>query len=466
MNDPAAADLCRLLIRAPSRSFEIAAPSEVPLAELLPTLVLYAEGDNGEDLDESGLEHDGWVLQQLGDEPFEEDETVRSLGLCHGETLYLRPRRDQLPPIHFDDLTDGVATGMAERPDRWRPAFTRVLLQSLGLLVLLTGLTVLATGGSGGLTALTAAASAVLMLLSAWAASRAMGDLPAATGLAAMAILYMALAGAAVPSGEPGLSLLGAVVLAGAMSAAGATVLGVAAVAGSVPFFTGLVTAEVLALLGALSLMFLPGASVPAVAGMVALIALLAGTFAPQLAFRLSGLRLPPLPSNPEQLQEGIDPFPARAVLDRTHLADRFQTALYAAIGAVLTVCLVVLATAPGWIAATLCVIVSTVLLLQTRGVASAWQRVAMVAPAWTGLTALALDFAWTASAVPRSLALLALFAFTTALAVASWTVPGRRQLPHWGRAAEIIQILLCVAVFSLVLAGFGVFGALRSIGG
>ncbi|MFI6576139.1 type VII secretion integral membrane protein EccD [Nocardiopsis sp. NPDC050513] len=466
MTDPAAADLCRLVIRAPSRSFEIAAPSEVPLSELVPTFVLYAEGDNGEDLDESGLEHDGWVLQQLGDEPFEEDETLRSLGLCHGETLYLRPRRDQLPPIHFDDLTDGVATGMAERPDRWRPEYSRVLLQGLGLAVLLTGLAVMAIGGFGTLTALTAASSAVLMLLSAAAASRAMGDLPAATALAALAALSMALAGAAVPVGEPGLSLLGARILSGSMTAAGATVLGLAAVAGSVPFFTGLFAVEVLTVLGGIALMFVPGASVPAVAGMVALIALLVGTFAPQLAFRLSGLRLPPLPSNPDQLQEGIDPYPARAVLDRTHLADRFQTGLYAATGAVLTVCLVVLAASPGWVPVTLCVIVALVLLLQTRGVASAWQRAFLVAPPWIGLTALTVLFAWTADPFPRSLALITLFAVTTVLAIVSWTVPGRRQLPHWGRAAEIVQSLLCVAIFSLVLAGFDVFAALRGIGG
>ncbi|WP_028649447.1 type VII secretion integral membrane protein EccD [Nocardiopsis sp. CNT312] len=466
MNDPAAADLCRLLVRAPSRSFEIAVPSDVPLSELLPTFVLYAEGDNGEDLDESGLEHDGWVLQQLGDEPFEEDETAGSLGLCHGETLYLRPRRDQLPPIHFDDLTDGVATGMAERGDRWRPAYTRMLLQGLSLAVLVTGLAVLVTGGLGGLTALTAASSAVLMLLSAWAASRAMGDLLASTGLATTAVLYMALAGASVPTGEPGLKLAGAMVLAAAMAAAGASVLGLAAVAGSVPFFAGLFTVEVLTLLGALALMFLPGASVPAVAGLIALIALLLGTFVPQLAFRAAGLRLPPLPANPEQLQEGIDPFPARAVLDRTQLADRFQTALYGAIGAVLTVCLVVLALEPGWVEVSLCVIVSLVVLLQARGATSAWQRAFMVGPAWIGLTALALAFAWTAGPLARSLTLLTLFAVTAVLAIVSWAVPGRRQLPHWGRAAEIIQIVLCVAVFSLVLAGFGVFGALRSIGG
>ncbi|WP_150255754.1 type VII secretion integral membrane protein EccD [Nocardiopsis deserti] len=466
MNDVASPDLCRLLIRAPERSFEIAAPTEVPLSEILPTLVLYAEGDNGEDLDESGLEHDGWVLQQLGDEPLEEDETLRSLGLCHGETLYLRPRRDQLPPVHFDDLTDGVATGLGERPDRWRPEATRVLLQALGLVVLFTGLAVLVSGGPGLLTAVSAACSSILMLLSAWAASRAMGDLAAATGLAAAATLYMAVAGASVPSGDPGTALTGARVLTGSVTAAGASVLGLAAVAGSVPFFAGLFTAEVLCALGALALMFIPGATVPAVAALTALIALLLGTFAPQLAFRLSGLKLPPLPSNPDQLQEGIDPYPARGVLDRAALADRFQTALYASTGAVLTVCLVVLGSSPGWAPITLCVIVSLVMLLQSRGLASAWQRSFVVAPPWIGLTALVLVLVWTADPLPRTLAMVGLFAASAILAVVSWNLPGTRPLPHWGRAAEIIQSLLTVAIVPLVLAIFGVFSLLRGIGG
>ncbi|MBV2363583.1 type VII secretion integral membrane protein EccD [Streptomonospora nanhaiensis] len=466
MNDPTASDLCRLLVRAPSRSFEIAAPTDIPVAELVPTLVLYAEGDEGEDLDEAGLEHDGWVLQQLGDEPLDEDETLRSLGLCHGETVYLRPRRDQLPPIHFDDLIDGVATGMSERPDRWRPAYTRVLLQSLALAALLGALLVPAAGGMTLLTAVTCAFSGLVMLASAWAASRAMGDLPAATGLAAVAALYLAVAGAAMPTGDPGVSLLGAQLLTGAMTAAGATVLGVAAVAGSLPFFTGMVVTEALLALGALGLMLLPNSSPSAVAAALALVALLVGTFAPQLAFRISGLRLPPLPANPEQLQQGIDPYPARDVLDRSALADKYQTALLAGTGAVLAGCLTVLAVSPGWVSPTVCVLVALVMLLQTRGLGGAWQRAFMTAPPCVGLAVLVLAFAFSSGWLGRSLILLGIFVAVTVLTILSWNLPGSRPLPHWGRAAEIIQSLITIAIFPLVLAAFGVFGALRAIGG
>lgn len=466
MNDSSAGDPCRLLIRAPERSFEIAAPVEVPLSEIIPTLVLYAEGDDGEDLDEAGLEHDGWVLQQLGDEPLEEDETLSSLGLCHGETLYLRHRRDQLPPVHFDDIVDGVANGISERSDLWEPAHLRVLLQVLGLVVLFTGLVVMAGAGLNPFTAIGAAASSLLMLASAWAASRAMSDLTAAKGLAGTATLAMGFAGACVPSGEPGSFLLGATILTASLTAAGASVLGVAAVAGVIPFFTGLFVVEALGVIAGLSLMFLPGTFSVQAAALVGTIALFVGTYSPQLAFRLSGLRMPALPANPEQLQEDIEPFPARRVLDRTALADRFQTSLYASTGLVLAVCLTVLSTAPGWAPKTLAVIMCLVMLLQTRGLTSAWQRIFMTAPPWIGLMVLAVDLAWSADPVQRLLAVVGLFAVTTLLTVISWSLPGTRPIPHWGRAAEIVQLILCIGIVPLVLALYGVYGLLRGIGG
>jgi len=293
-----------------------------------------------------------------------------------------------------------------------------------------------------------------------------MGDLPAATGLAATAALYMATAGAAMPTGDPGTALLGAQLLTGAMTAAGATVLGVAAVAGAVPFFSGLITAEVLLVLGALGLMLLPNGTLPAVAAALALITLFVGTYSPQLAFRLSGLKLPPLPSNPDQLQQGIDPFVARGVLDRAGLADRFQSGLLAATGAVLAACLIVLALAEGWVATTVCILVVLVMLLQTRGLAGAWQRAFMTVPPCVGLATLVVSFAASSGALGRSLVLLGVFAVITVLAVLSWNLPGTRPLPHWGRAAEIIQSLITVAIFPLVLASFGVFTAIRGIGG
>ncbi len=466
MSDSPTPGLCRLVVRAPDRTFEIVVPSDVPLAELLPTIVLYAEGDSGDDLDESGLEHDGWVLQQLGSPALEEDGSIQALGLFDGETLYLRPRRDQLPPIHFDDLIDGVANGMAERRHSWRPTYTRRLLHGLSLSTLFAGFILLAMGGMNGLTALIAGGAAVILLLGAWAASRAMGDLTAATGLAAAAVLYMGLAGAAIPMGDPGIPLLGARVLAACMAAAGATVLGLAAVAGSVPFFAGLIVFQIFGAVSATTLMLAPGLTMTGIAGAVSALAILVGTFAPAIAFRISGLRLPPLPSNTEQLQEAIDPHPARDVLDRTALADGYQSAILAATGAIHAIALFILAPGPGWLPITLGVVISLVLLLQSRGIANAGQKLCLTAPAYGGLAFTVLAAAADAGTLGRLLALLGVLAAAAALTCLAWTMPGRRGLPHWGRAAEIIQLLAAIAMVCLVFGNLGLYGTLRGIGG
>jgi len=46
------------------------------------------------------------------------------------------------------------------------------------------------------------------------------------------------------------------------------------------------------------------------------------------------------------------------------------------------------------------------------------------------------------------------------------WTVPGRRMVPYWGRAAEILHSLLAIALLPLTLWLLGVFGTLRGLFG
>ena len=49
----------------------------MPVADLLPTVIGYG----GDDLEETGLEHGGWVLQRLGGPPLDPESTLDSLGL-------------------------------------------------------------------------------------------------------------------------------------------------------------------------------------------------------------------------------------------------------------------------------------------------------------------------------------------------------------------------------------------------
>src|SRR5262249_44267683 len=138
-----AGEMCRLVICGPDRRIEVAVPTNVPVADLFPTLLRQI----GQELADRGLEHDGWVLQRLGEPPLDEDLGTAPLGLRDGAGLHLRPRSGQFPPFDFDDLIDGVAVGMAERSGRWRPEMTRRAGTAVLALTLGVGLAVIALPG-------------------------------------------------------------------------------------------------------------------------------------------------------------------------------------------------------------------------------------------------------------------------------------------------------------------------------
>ncbi|MEV4089178.1 EsaB/YukD family protein, partial [Nonomuraea fuscirosea] len=114
-------DLCRVTVVTPRGFLDLGLPPDIPLGNLLPTLLRIA----GEGLAEAGLAHGGWVLQRLGAPPFDPDATLSELAVHDGELLHLRPRGHELPEAVFDDVADAVATGVLERTGRWQPAATR-----------------------------------------------------------------------------------------------------------------------------------------------------------------------------------------------------------------------------------------------------------------------------------------------------------------------------------------------------
>ncbi|MFF2749679.1 type VII secretion integral membrane protein EccD [Kitasatospora sp. NPDC058048] len=448
---------------APGTAFELAVPADVPLADLLPAVL----GHAGPGLAEEGLEHGGWVLQRLGEEPLDEERTAEALGLHDGDALYLRARHEALPEVHFDDLVDGVATGMNERGDTWRPALTRVLSLALALTALAAGWVLLALSGPAAPREAAAAAVAVLLLLGAASASRAMADAGAGAALGAAAVPYLALAALLLPNGPGGSGggeLLGARILAASSAGAGAAVLALAAVGAAAPLFLGV---ALVALLGVLSgVLVLAGMTLAQLVAVVGVVAVLVGAFVPSLAFRLSGLRLPMLPRNADELQENIEPVPAAAVLPRALVADDYLMALHTAIGAVCGVCLAVLPFADGWAGPAEAGALSLLLLLHGRAVGSIRQRLAVLLPGVLGGLVLLARAAAGASAIDRLLLLGVLLTLTAALLVAAWTVPGRRLLPYWGRLADVLHTLSALALLPLALQACGVYHTLRGLAG
>ena len=132
--------LVRLRLIVGARSVELAVPTEVPFADLLPAVLRHA----GQDLADQGVEHEGWVLQRFGHPPLDENRTAAELGLTDGETVHMRPRAEALPEIDFDDLVDGIAGQVRAREDRWNDRLTRWTLLAFAGLALLLGWTTLA----------------------------------------------------------------------------------------------------------------------------------------------------------------------------------------------------------------------------------------------------------------------------------------------------------------------------------
>ncbi|MDT0399217.1 MULTISPECIES: type VII secretion integral membrane protein EccD [Streptomyces] len=465
MTEIQTASLCRVTVRAPARTVDLAVPSDVPVADLLPTVIGYG----GDDLEESGLEHGGWVLQRLGGPPLDPESTLDSLGLRDGEELYLRPRTEALPEVHIDDLVDGIADGMSRRPHGWSPEAGRRLLLGLAAATLALGLVLLAVPGTAGwIRAVAASATGLLLIAGAGSASRAVGDAGAGSVLGLAAAPYFALAGWLLPGGDlggaDGDAVLGARLLAASAAAGAGAVLALAAVGVYPALFIGAACVAAAGALGAalITLDLAPGQA----AAVVAVVVVLFGGFVPSLSFRLAGMRMPPLPTNVQQLQQGIDPYSSTDVDARSALADGWMTALYGAIGLVCLPCTVALLTEPGLAEILTVVALSLLLLLHSRGLGNVWQRLALTTAGAWGVVLLLLVSARSLAPADRLTLTAGLLGLTAALTIASWTVPGRRLVPYWGRAAELLHSLAALAILPLTLWSMGVYGWLRGING
>ncbi|MDG4771188.1 type VII secretion integral membrane protein EccD [Solwaraspora sp. WMMD792] len=445
--------LCRLVVVVPSGRVELAVPTDVVVAELLPAVVRLG----GEELAEAGIPHGGWTLQRLDGSRLDGEQTLRQAGLVDGEQLYLRPYYAEIPAVHFDDMVDGVVTTMADRPDTWRPAWTRALLLAWvgGALVLLLAL--LAGAGRPGTFA--ALAVGVIGLGVATAVARARVHPAAAGVLAAVGTAYVAV-GVTVFAPGAGAALL----LAGLAVVAAALVAVPAVGSRTAPVFTAVCLAGTMAALGGVTL--LVGATAAGAAAIVAVTTVVVDSLLPATAFRLSGLRMPMLPTDAGQLADEVDPLPDTGVRRRTARADVFLNWLYLASGTVAGACLFVLAGQDGWWTFALTAVLTLRLLLHALVLRARWQRLAAVVPGSGGVVLILLDLVARTGQVGFLVIVGVLLAVSAGLVMASHYVPGRRFVPYWGRAADLAHTVAAAVTVPLMLQVLGLYGLIRSVMG
>jgi type VII secretion integral membrane protein EccD len=439
---------CRLTVAGPGGRADLAVPAETTIVELLAAL------RRNQLAPPEGLAP--WTLQRLGEEPLDPAGTIQSTGVRTGDVLYLRPAGAALSALAFDDVADGVATVVAHRMDRWRPDFTRRMSLVLAVLLLTAAVPALLAAGRGPVPAIVAG----LLALAGTAAS-VVADRTARliAGLAGM--VFAALAGLiAVSRGGFGPDELLA-------AAAGAAVVSLALFAvrrlpAAIPAAALAVAAVVAATVGVDTL---GAADSAGSAGAVAVAALVLGLWAPRLALRAGGLRVPALPHDARELQYDIEPVSERRLVRGVRIAQVCLTALGVATAVMVTVAGALLAIAPGWTGRGFAALLGAALLVRAWGQNLARQRCPSLLGGTITLTA-AVVSSMIAIGGPSGAVGAAVLLAVAAAGLLAWS---RRSVedrlpPIWGRLAEIADLAIALALVPLAAQVLHLFAYVRGI--
>ncbi|HEX6527651.1 MAG TPA: type VII secretion integral membrane protein EccD [Streptosporangiaceae bacterium] len=460
---PIGADVCRVTIIGPHRQADVALPANVPLADLFPTVAEYAGVDRATAAQAPG----GWVLQKLGQAPFPPQATPAQAGLADGDLLYLRPAAAALSPPVSDDIADAIA-GLHGKAGRWQTADARLAGQAAGAVLLVAGVIVIGRSGPPWpVPTAIATAVTVVLLLASIVVSRAAGDHGTGAVLGCGALPYAFLAGLAGPAGRAPLMHAGTLgMLAGFAAFMAAAVVAAAGVEGGLTVFFGPVVAAMAGVAGAWLAYAVSGVGAAGAAAVVVTVALALTPAIPVLAFRIARLRLPPIPATAADLRDDALLAPRADTTDRAVAADKVVTGAASALGLIATSGEIALGRG-GVLDSMTAGVLACALLLRSRLFRGRAQRLWLMAPGYGGL-------AWMAVATAERgmrgsyLTLTVLVVVAGALlviGVGSW-LPRQRPSPFWGRAADVVDMLLVIGLIPLTLAAAGVFGRVHGLGG
>jgi type VII secretion integral membrane protein EccD len=479
----AGGDLCRITVVAPRMRLDVAVPQEVPLANLLPTLLWHS----GEQLAEEGIASGGWALQRVGEGPLDTGQTMSALGVRDGDILYLRTGNGAAPTPVYDDTADAITSTLRDRSKRWSRSDTRIAaLAAVGVLLVAGALALAISGGAlAGLIghgtrgvarssvvviAVCAAGLAAILLSGAGAASRALGDAALGGVLALGALPYAFLAGLlALPALGTGTS--GTAFGVAADSAAGfvvgstllliAAALGVAALGNPASMVTGAVAAGFAGIAGGLAAVATSGAG--GAAAVVSLALVMTPAIAP-IAYRVAKLPKPVVPASPEELRQRSEPADFSEVPKRSVAADVVVGALICASGVITVAAVAIMLRQAGWAAPVLAALASGLLLLRARLFTGIVPRAWLIG---SGLACVVLLIAVLASRWSASPVVAVVIIAVAAAALVSGAVRnGGRPSPPVARMVDIAELIAMIATVPLALDVLGVFHAVRALGG
>jgi type VII secretion integral membrane protein EccD len=452
---------CRLTVLARSTRVDLVVPIDVPVADLLATLV----AGLGPAMADEGIASGGWILQRVGDQPLDPARTLSMQNVNDGAVLHLLPRAQKLPEVAYDDVLDAVGTGVREGTARWNVALSRRMYVLLGSVALVLALvTCLLSGPSWTLPSIVLGVTAVLMILGGVTFEHALDSGRPAVLAGAAAIVFAAACGATA-LGKGRIWHFGAVqALPAACAAVFAAAVALVFIGKGVPLFVGVIGAGVLAGIGT-GAADLSEVSPHGSAALTAIVALAFSPFLPVLSFRLSRLALPNIPTDAEDLRRDTATIDGRAVLGQAARADEYLTGLLGAISAAVAGCSIVLCIGEDVSARVLVAVLGLICLLRARLFTGLGQRASLLGAGTISLTSLLIAVALRQSHSSRVVVFVVpVLVLAILLLCASAVLPTRRLAPTWGRAADLLESTLVLSVIPLAVGVLGVYGAVRGL--
>jgi type VII secretion integral membrane protein EccD len=459
-------DVCRITVISPDRRVDLAVPATTTVAALMPVLVWHT----GVAQDNDELRADGaWVLQRLGESPFDPAGTPESLDWLEGEELHLRLAEDPLPELAFDDLADGIATMVNRRNDRWQPEYRRTLFLGLSGVGMVLLALVLADGPSL-LSAVVGFLLTAIFMLCSVLFGRA-DDRPLSLLFGVGAAAYAGVTSLnLVDHGPDSLHWSPQALMVGAAAAAAVSVGLVVTQrlwAENLPYPPML--AVLITAVAAIFVLWLRssfGMSGPGAAGIAAALLFGVVVFAPKIVLRFAQLRGPQLPKTGDELQYDNQPESAADLAQRANAADNYLNVTTVVLLICLPFLFQIIMTDRSWAGWTLVAVYSSALLLRARAFLGVWQRVSLTAAGTVGYCLVVLRKSDGAQPDVRLFMLLGLSLLLLLLVMATRRPWPRRLLPIWEFLAGVFDMITALAILPLVMQLLGAFPWARGLFG
>ncbi|MFC7528575.1 type VII secretion integral membrane protein EccD [Actinoplanes sp. GCM10030250] len=451
--------LARVTVATPDRRIDLALPSNVALAGLLPSLMQHA----GESFADAGETHGGWSLRRTDGTELRTDLSLGAQEVRDGELLHLVPRYAEWPEPDYDDVVHTIAAGSRRHGKPWEPATTRRAALTVGTSLLTVALVVLLLSGPSWLVpGIVALVLAVILVVTGIALSRAMADSMAGVWVAGVGLPFAFTGGFLVIAGEEPLAELGAPsLLLGSVLLCGAALIGYGGVADRTRVFAAGV---VLGLVGTLAAAItLAGLETTEAASVALTVVVLLSPMAPLMAIRLGKIPVPELPETAGDILEDQPRTPAPKTFAAVARADDILTGVLLGGSIAAAICLVMVGWSGGVATSLLAGLCTAALLMRTRMFLATRQRVPLLVSGLIGAATLTVGLSMMLPPALRSLVAVLVLALVAAGVIAGGLVYSRRQAsPYVGRFLELLDTVVLITIIPVACAAVGVYATVR----